>query len=87
MNANEIRVATLIQHLYDAGFATAQERDDMMSVLKGDGVFAPLTGVTAIVANNDRLLSKDLLDEVMSLKDVYDEDYFAEFMESQGLTS
>lgn len=57
----------------------------MLDVLKWDGVFAPLTGVTAVVANNNKPLTQELLDEVIALEDIYDEEYYEELMESQGL--
>lgn len=87
MTEDERRVAALVEHLYAEGYATTQERDDMLDVLKWDGVFAPLTGVTAIAANSDRPLTKELLDEVIALKDIYDDEYYEELMESQGLTA
>ena len=84
MTEDEKRVAALIEHLYAEGYATKQERDDMLDVLKWDGVFAPLTGVTAIVTNDNKPLTQELLDEVIALKDIYDEEYYEELMESQG---
>lgn len=85
MTEDEKRVAALIEHLYAEGYATIQERDDMLDVLKWDGVFVPLTGVTAVVANDNKPLTQELLDEVIALKDIYDEEYYEELMESQGL--
>lgn len=85
MTEDEKRVAALIEHLYAEGYATTQERDDMLDVLKWDGVFAPLTGVTAVVTNDNKPLTQELLDEVIALKDIYDEEYYEELMESQGL--
>lgn len=85
MTEDEKRVAALIEHLYAEGYATIQERDDMLDVLKWDGVFAPLTGVTAVVANDNKPLTQELLDEIIALKDIYDEEYYEELMESQGL--
>ena len=85
MTEDEKRVAALIEHLYAEGYATIQERDDMLDVLKWDGVFAPLTGVTAVVANDNKPLTQELLDEVIALKDIYDEECYEELMESQGL--
>lgn len=87
MTEDERRVAELLEHLYVAGYATLQERDDMLCVLEEDGVFAPLAGVTAIVANDNKPLTQELLDEVIALKDIYDEEYYEELMESQGLTA
>lgn len=84
MTEDEKRVAALIEHLYAEGYATIQERDDMLDVLKWDAVFAPLTGVTAIVANDNKPLTQELLNEVIALKDIYDEEYYEELMESQG---
>ena len=84
MNENEKRVAALLEHLYAEGYATAQERNDMLCALEEDGIFVPLVGVTAIVTNDNKPLTQELLDEVIALKDIYDEEYYEELMESQG---
>ena len=86
MNEDERRVAALLEHLYAEGYATAQERNDMLCALEEDGIFVPLVGVTAIVTNDNKPLTQELLDEVIALKDIYDEEYYEELMESQGLT-
>ncbi|EEJ54573.1 Uncharacterised protein [Mobiluncus mulieris] len=87
MNEDERRVAALLEHLYAEGYATAQERNDMLCALEEDGIFVPLVGVTAIVTNDNKPLTQELLDEVIALKDIYDEEYYEELMESQGLTA
>lgn len=85
MTEDEKRVAALLEHLYAEGYATAQERNDMLCALEEDGIFVPLVGVTAIVTNDNKPLTQELLDEVIALKDIYDEEYYEELMESQGL--
>ena len=85
MTEDEKRVAALLEHLYAEGYATAQERNDMLCALEEDGIFVPLVGVTAIVTNDNKPLTQELLDEVRALKDIYDEEYYEELMESQGL--
>ncbi|WP_256585274.1 hypothetical protein [Mobiluncus mulieris] len=59
----------------------------MLCALEEDGIFVPLVGVTAIVTNDNKPLTQELLDEVIALKDIYDEEYYEELMESQGLTA
>ena len=82
MNKGEFETRMVLRHMFEQDIINEREFNDLNSVIDEDGTFAAQAGISSVVQYNPNNIPKELLDEILALKPVFDEEYYADRLDA-----
>lgn len=82
MNEGEFETRVVLRHMFEQDIINEREFSDLNSVIDEDGTFAAQAGISSVVQCTPNNIPKELLDEILALKPVFDEEYYADMLDA-----